>query len=124
MFAYFVASCWATSEHPGQIAARIVSEEQEVSANRPAGHRQPPQMRQAFLVDTARKRGVLVVSDVAAELGVSEMTIRRDLVELERDGALVRTHGGAIAPEGAVPTPIDREEPAFDGRLRVNDEAK
>jgi DeoR/GlpR family transcriptional regulator of sugar metabolism len=95
-----------------------------VSANRPAGHRQPPQMRQAFLVDTARKRGVLVVSDVAAELGVSEMTIRRDLVELERDGALVRTHGGAIAPEGAVPTPIDREEPAFDARLRVNDEAK
>jgi DeoR family glycerol-3-phosphate regulon repressor len=81
-------------------------------------------MRQTFLVDAARKRGVLVVSDVAAELGVSEMTIRRDLVELERDGTLIRTHGGAMAPEGAVPTPIDRDEPAFDARLRRNDEAK
>jgi DeoR/GlpR family transcriptional regulator of sugar metabolism len=95
-----------------------------VSANRPTGPRQPPQLRQAFLVDTARKRGVLVVSDVAAELGVSEMTIRRDLDELGRNGTLIRTHGGAMAPDGAAPTPIDRDEPAFDARLRRNDEAK
>jgi DeoR/GlpR family transcriptional regulator of sugar metabolism len=95
-----------------------------VSTHRPVSPRQPPQMRQALLVDTARKRGMVVVSDVAAELGVSEMTIRRDLLELERDGALIRTHGGAMAPGGAAATPIDREEPAFDARLRVNDGAK
>jgi DeoR/GlpR family transcriptional regulator of sugar metabolism len=95
-----------------------------VSATRPTGPRQPPQMRQAFLVDTARKRGVLVVSDVAAELGVSEMTIRRDLDELGRNGTLIRTHGGAMAPDGTATTPIDRDEPAFDARLRRNDEVK
>jgi DeoR family transcriptional regulator, fructose operon transcriptional repressor len=36
------------------------------------------------------------VNELAQELSVSEMTIRRDLSELERIGVLKRTHGGAI----------------------------
>jgi DeoR/GlpR family transcriptional regulator of sugar metabolism len=35
--------------------------------------------------------------DLAAELGVSEMTIRRDIRRLERDGFLRQTYGGATA---------------------------
>jgi DeoR/GlpR family transcriptional regulator of sugar metabolism len=37
------------------------------------------------------------VSDLAARFGVSEMTIRRDIRRLERDGFLKRTYGGATA---------------------------
>jgi DeoR family glycerol-3-phosphate regulon repressor len=64
------------------------------------------------------------VVEAAAELRVSAMTIRRDLMELERAGQLIRTHGGALAPAGAGPHAVDREEPAFDARLQRNREAK
>jgi DeoR/GlpR family transcriptional regulator of sugar metabolism len=37
------------------------------------------------------------VSDLAARFGVSEMTVRRDIRRLERDGFLKRTYGGATA---------------------------
>lgn len=37
------------------------------------------------------------VADLAREFGCSEMTIRRDILRLERDGFLRRTYGGATA---------------------------
>lgn len=36
------------------------------------------------------------VQSLSSLLGVSEVTIRRDLVKLEKDGFLTRTHGGAV----------------------------
>lgn len=41
-------------------------------------------------------RGEVSVSELAAELGVTGKTIRRDLEKLEGKGLLVRTHGGAL----------------------------
>ncbi len=84
----------------------------------------PAQVRQARLVEAVRERGFISVAEIAASLSVSEMTIRRDLDELEREGQLVRTHGGALAPEGVGDHAIDREEPAFEARLRRNWHAK
>jgi DeoR/GlpR family transcriptional regulator of sugar metabolism len=52
------------------------------------------------------------------------MTIRRDLIDLESEGRLVRTHGGAVAPEGNIAPVSDGEEPAFEQRLRQNNPAK
>jgi DeoR family glycerol-3-phosphate regulon repressor len=52
------------------------------------------------------------------------MTIRRDLIELEREGLVERTHGGAIATEDAPGHPLDRVEPEFEARLRCNRDAK
>ena len=77
--------------------------------------RLPARLRHNHLVETVRKRGFVHVADVAAELGVSEMTIRRDLVELEREGALTRTRGGAMLDTDAAQPVIDSEEPAFAG---------
>lgn len=37
------------------------------------------------------------IRELATDLGVSEMTIRRDITRLERDGFLRRTYGGATA---------------------------
>ncbi|MBN2875859.1 MAG: DeoR/GlpR transcriptional regulator, partial [Spirochaetales bacterium] len=39
------------------------------------------------------------VSDLSQRLGVSEVTIRKDLSQLEDMGCLVRTHGGALIAE-------------------------
>ncbi|RNL24663.1 DeoR/GlpR transcriptional regulator, partial [Xanthomonas vasicola pv. vasculorum] len=53
------------------------------------------------------------------------MTIRRDLIELEREGMLVRTHGGAIPESDSAAAPfIDHEEPAFAARLRERNTEK
>ena len=55
--------------------------------------------RHQVLVRRARELGRLEVTQVAAELGVTTETIRRDLTVLERQGLLRRVHGGAIAAD-------------------------
>ena len=57
-----------------------------------------------------RDRGEVDAQKLRAELGVSAATLRRDLAELEEQGLLVRTHGGARALD-----PIGSEIPV---RLR------
>lgn len=85
--------------------------------------RLPAQLRHKHLVSRAQQRGFIHVTDIASELGVSEMTIRRDLAELERGGALVRTRGGAVADNAPQPV-LDSEEPAFAARLRKHENEK
>ncbi len=53
--------------------------------------------RQQQILQHLDSRGGVMVSALSRELGVSEMTIRRDLQQLEQQGALIRTHGGALA---------------------------
>jgi DeoR family glycerol-3-phosphate regulon repressor len=72
------------------------------------------------LAELVRNFGFVSVPSVAEELQVSEMTIRRDLRELEQAGRVVRTHGGALAPEGTGASVLDKEEPAFEARLQYN----
>ena len=55
----------------------------------------PVQRRQEIL--NAVRAGTSHVADLAAAFGVSEMTVRRDLRDLEREGKLTRVHGGAIS---------------------------
>jgi DeoR/GlpR family transcriptional regulator of sugar metabolism len=45
----------------------------------------------------AVRAGTAQVSELAERFAVSEMTVRRDLAELERDGKLARVHGGAVS---------------------------
>jgi DeoR family fructose operon transcriptional repressor len=56
------------------------------------------------LTQQVRRTGSIEISAAAAELGVSEMTIRRDLKELEERGAVRRVRGGALA---VGPQPFD-----------------
>lgn len=89
-----------------------------------AARRMPVELRQAHILEQLRKSGFVSVAEVAASLAVSEMTIRRDLIDLETEGRLVRTHGGAIVAENSAAHAFDREEPAFESRLRQNNTAK
>ena len=85
--------------------------------------RLPAQLRHKHLITRAQQRGFIHVTDIASELGVSEMTIRRDLAELERGGALMRTRGGAVIDNAPQPV-LDSEEPAFAARLRKHEDEK
>lgn len=81
-------------------------------------------VRHARILDQLALTGSVAVAAIAAELGVSDMTIRRDLLELERDGRLVRVHGGAVLAEAPASVAMDSEEPRFEARLRRGSEAK
>jgi DeoR/GlpR family transcriptional regulator of sugar metabolism len=52
--------------------------------------------RRRALLDAMQRDGETHVRDLAEQLGCSEMTVRRDLDALERDGAVRRIHGGAV----------------------------
>jgi DeoR/GlpR family transcriptional regulator of sugar metabolism len=53
--------------------------------------------RQSTILELVRRTGSVRVAELAHELGVSEMTIRRDLDALDDRGLLSKVHGGATA---------------------------
>jgi DeoR/GlpR family transcriptional regulator of sugar metabolism len=55
-----------------------------------------PLERQLRILELIRKEDMVRVSELSEALNVSEMTIRRDLTELQKIGTLERTHGGAV----------------------------
>lgn len=52
--------------------------------------------RRDDIVAILRRQGYLSVSELASMLGVDHSTVRRDLMELAREGLINRTHGGAL----------------------------
>ena len=54
------------------------------------------QQRRRAIVTQLAERGELSVDWLAREFDTSEVTIRKDLAELERNGLLLRRYGGAI----------------------------
>ena len=59
-----------------------------------------PDFRQKSILERIEQRGSVTVIELAETLNVSEMTIRRDLNELENIGLIRRTHGGAVNARG------------------------
>jgi DeoR/GlpR family transcriptional regulator of sugar metabolism len=55
--------------------------------------------RHQEILDLLRAKGRCGVVFLARRLGVSEMTVRRDLRALEKEARIVRTHGGAALAE-------------------------
>jgi DeoR/GlpR family transcriptional regulator of sugar metabolism len=54
--------------------------------------------RRRLIAESVRSRGVVSVAEMAETLGTTEITLRRDLRAMAKDGLLVRTHGGAVQP--------------------------
>ncbi len=71
------------------------------------------EIRRQHLAQLVSERGFLRVIDAADELGVSEVTIRGDLSALERRGAVIRVHGGAMPAaafrESSLEASLDRD---------------
>ncbi len=63
--------------------------------------------RQMKIFDIVQKKGEATVAHLAETLFVSQMTIRRDLVELEKNGMISRYHGGATRIDSKSAFPIN-----------------
>jgi DeoR family transcriptional regulator of aga operon len=59
-----------------------------------------PAVRQDAIAERLRTTGSVTIAEVEALFGVSPVTVRRDLEQLERRGVVRRTHGGAVLPAG------------------------
>src|SRR4051794_22004297 len=65
--------------------------------------------RHSAIIDAVQRERVVRVSDLALLLGVSPMTVRRDIEALEETGRVERIHGGAKLPGDA-----STHEPGFE----------
>jgi DeoR/GlpR family transcriptional regulator of sugar metabolism len=68
--------------------------------------------RQSLILQAIRSDGSARVSDLTQRLGVSDMTIRRDLEVLAREGLVEKVHGGAVLPGSPA-----SNEPGFEAKL-------
>jgi DeoR/GlpR family transcriptional regulator of sugar metabolism len=74
--------------------------------------------RHQGILQILQETGTVAVGELGTRLGVTEMTIRRDLELLEADGVLKRFHGGARLAFGS------SYEPPFPAREKTNAEQK
>jgi DeoR/GlpR family transcriptional regulator of sugar metabolism len=68
--------------------------------------------RRRLIAESLRSRGVVSVSQMAELLGTTEITVRRDLRAMAKDGQLVRAHGGAVLPA------VTGHEPSYSEKAR------
>lgn len=81
--------------------------------------RRLPAGRKAELAAYVVEAGQVTVAELAERFDVSLDTIRRDLDQLDADGILIRTHGGAVSPSS-----IPRPDTGLDVRRRIQTSAK
>lgn len=58
--------------------------------------------RDAFIIEKLKQDGKVMVTDIAEELSVTPMTIRRDFTRLEQRGLLQKVHGAAVPPHDSL----------------------
>lgn len=74
--------------------------------------------RQELILEAVRTTGGARVSELVERLGVSDMTVRRDIEVLAGRGLVTRVHGGATAAGSSV------EEPGFAAKSSLHTAAK
>ncbi|AHH99780.1 DeoR/GlpR family DNA-binding transcription regulator [Kutzneria viridogrisea] len=75
--------------------------------------------RRDLLLDRLRQDGRIIAKDLAAELGLSEDSIRRDLRELAAAGLCQRVYGGALPVSPAIADHATRTEVEVPAKQRV-----
>ncbi|MEE1940778.1 DeoR/GlpR family DNA-binding transcription regulator [Streptomyces sp. TRM 70361] len=77
------------------------------------------EQRRALILEEVRRRGGVRVNELTRRLNVSDMTVRRDLDALARQGVLEKVHGGAVPVSGA-----STHEPGFEAKSALELGAK
>lgn len=77
------------------------------------------EQRRALILDEVRRRGGVRVNELTRRLNVSDMTIRRDLDALARQGVIEKVHGGAVPVVEA-----STHEPGFEVKSALELSAK
>ncbi|MGW1767437.1 DeoR/GlpR family DNA-binding transcription regulator [Streptomyces sp. NPDC002073] len=75
--------------------------------------------RRALILAAVRREGAVRVAELVEQLGVSDMTVRRDLDALARRGVVEKVYGGAVATGAAT-----GEEPGFEAKSDLEGAAK
>lgn len=70
--------------------------------------------RRSRILEEIRQNGSVSVNKMARELGVSVMTIRRDLALMDREGLIERCHGGAVV----------QSEVSYGAKRQINQKSK
>ena len=73
--------------------------------------------RRRVIMERLRETGFVSVTSLTRDLGVSDMTVRRDLRKLEKQGSVRVVHGGVSALHGPM------HNPAFVSRSRMDEAA-
>ncbi|MFJ2115972.1 DeoR/GlpR family DNA-binding transcription regulator [Streptomyces sp. NPDC087850] len=77
------------------------------------------EQRRALILDEVRRRGGVRVNELTRTLNVSDMTVRRDLDALARQGVVEKVHGGAVPVVEA-----STHEPGFEAKSSLEPTAK
>ncbi|MDJ0460281.1 DeoR/GlpR family DNA-binding transcription regulator [Streptomyces sp. H27-C3] len=77
------------------------------------------EQRRALILDEVRRRGGVRVNELTRKLNVSDMTVRRDLDALARQGVVEKVHGGAVPVVEA-----STHEPGFEAKSNLELSAK
>ena len=78
--------------------------------------------RRQHVLSLLQRDGRVLVSELSDTLGISRITIRKDLGYLESKGLVQRTHGGALAPQGSAlldPSLKEKEQHQFKEKERI-----
>jgi DeoR/GlpR family transcriptional regulator of sugar metabolism len=73
-----------------------------------------PHQRREKILNEFRRKKTCTVAELSKSLGVSEITIHRDLARLENAGSIRKVHGGATIIE-----PLQEEEPRAEHRVQI-----
>jgi DeoR family transcriptional regulator, aga operon transcriptional repressor len=75
--------------------------------------------RRQYISNLAQEQGRVLVTALAKDLGISPLTVRKDLDDLQERGILQRTHGGALLSKTGT-----LSDPSFKEKQRRNAEEK
>ncbi len=92
---------------------------EERATGAPGSARRPADRLRA-VKEIVEREARVTVDDLVAALQVSTATVRRDLARLEREGAIVRSHGGAVRKDRGYEVPIgDRSLTRAEEKRRI-----
>ena len=75
-------------------------------------------LRRKQILEHLQAKGGVRLTELSEALSVSEMTIRRDLDALQKDGLIERVHGGAVLAQ------YGTDEPGFEKKVQREQEEK
>src|SRR5208337_1340428 len=93
-----------------------------MKANRKGRNNMLIDERRQHVLAKIQSEGRVLVSELSDALGVSRITIRKDLDYLESKGLLQRTHGGALSPQSSTlldPSLQEKEQKQLKEKQRI-----
>lgn len=75
--------------------------------------------RHQYILNRLSENYRIYITALSSELGISDDTLRRDLIELDEQGLLTKVHGGAIAKSGIPHRFADRLNTGIAGKQEI-----